>query len=361
MADRQLLGHADAAVQLHRVLRHEPPRLADADLRHGDVVRALMRIGFIDHHRRQHRHRAALLQRHQHLGQPMLHHLIRADRLAELFARPAVFQCHRVQRLHGADALRRGRRDAGLDHPLDQRQALADLTQHRIGADLHAGQRHLGGTLFVAHRVSAPRHTVRVRIHQEQRDAVGIVALAGCARAHHKRIGAVAMRDDALGAVQHPVRAAFFRGGHHIGDVVAGLSLAMRERQLHAAVGDRRQHARLLRIAGAETHRRAAQYHGRQIRLQDQRAAERLHHQHDLDRAAAEPAVFLGERQTEQAEVGVLRPHRGAPAARRFEVVLTLIERVAVGQQAVDAVLQQALFVGEGEVHLAFPIPFLTS
>ena len=41
----------------------------------------------------------------------------------------------------------------------------------------------------------------------------------------------------------------------------------------------------------------------------DQRAAERLHHQHDLDRAAAEPAVFLGERQAEQAEFGVLRPH----------------------------------------------------
>ena len=141
------------------------------------------------------------------------------------------------------------------------------------------------------------------------------------------------------------------RGGHHVGDVVARLPLAVRERELHAAVGDRRQHARLLRIAAAETHRGAAQHHGRQIRLQDQRAAERLHHQHDLDRAAAEPAVLLGERQAEQAEFGVLRPQRGAPAARLLEVVLALIERVAVGHQPIDAVLQQALFVGEGEVH----------
>ena len=135
----------------------------------------------------------------------------------------------------------------------------------------------------------------------------------------------------------------------------------MRERELHAAVGDRRQHARLLRIAGTEAHRGAAEHHGRQIRLQDQRAAERLHHQHDLDRAAAEPTVFLGERQTEQPKFGVLRPQRGAPAARLLEMVLALIERIAVGHQPIDAVLQQALFIGEGEVHLAFPVPFLTS
>ena len=160
------------------------------------------------------------------------------------------------------------------------------------------------------------------------------------------------MRDHALGAVQHPAAAALLRGGHHVGHVVARLPLAVRERELHAAVGDRRQHARLLRLAAAETHRGAAQHDGRQIRLQDQRAAERLHHQHDLDRAAAEPAVFLGERQTEQPEFGVLRPQRGAPAARFLEVVLALIERVAIGHQPIDAVLQQALFIGECEVHL---------
>ena len=125
----------------------------------------------------------------------------------------------------------------------------------------------------------------------------------------------------------------------------------MRERELHAAVGDGGQHARSLRLAGAETHRGAAQYDRRQIRLQDQRAAERLHHQHHLDSAAAEPAIFLGERQPEQPEFGVLRPKRGAPAAWFFEVVLALIERVAIGHQPIDAVLQQALFIGECEVH----------
>ena len=146
------------------------------------------------------------------------------------------------------------------------------------------------------------------------------------------------------------------RRGHHVGDVVARLPLAVRERQLHAAIGDRRQHARLLRLAAAQPHRGAAQHHRRQVRLQDQRAAERLHHQHDLDRAAAEPAVLLGERQAEQAQLGVLRPQRGAPAVRLLVVVLALIERVAVGHQPIDAVLQQALFVGEGEVHQGIPV-----
>src|SRR5262249_2284083 len=62
MADRIFLGHADAAVQLDRVLRDKAARLADPDFGHRDVVCPLRRIGFVDRHRRQHRHAAALLE-----------------------------------------------------------------------------------------------------------------------------------------------------------------------------------------------------------------------------------------------------------------------------------------------------------
>jgi hypothetical protein len=79
MPDRIFLGHADAAMQLGRVLRHESARLADTDLRHGDVVGALGGIGVFDHHRRQHCQAAPALERHQHLCGTVLQDLILAD------------------------------------------------------------------------------------------------------------------------------------------------------------------------------------------------------------------------------------------------------------------------------------------
>src|SRR3954453_12902588 len=41
VTDCVFLGHADAAMQLHCVLRHETRRLADPDLDHRDVAGAL--------------------------------------------------------------------------------------------------------------------------------------------------------------------------------------------------------------------------------------------------------------------------------------------------------------------------------
>ena len=59
-----------------------------------------------------------------------------------------------------------------------------------------------------------------------------------------------------------------------------------------------------------------------QIRLQHQRLAERLHHDHGLDRAGAEAAVVFGERQAEQALLGELAPDGFAPAALLRHVLL---------------------------------------
>ena len=52
------------------------------------------------------------------------------------------------------------------------------------------------------------------------------------------------------------------------------------------------------------------QHDGGEIGLDHERAAERLHDDHGLDRAAAETAVGFGEGQAEQAEIGELRPDR---------------------------------------------------
>jgi hypothetical protein len=94
-----------------------------------------------------------------------------------------------------------------------------------------------------------------------------------------------------------------------------------------------------------------AEHHGRQIGLEDQSAAKGLHDQHDLDRAAAKAAEFLGERQTQQPELGILPPQCPAPALGLGAVGATLGKAVVVGEQPVDAVAQQTLLVGQLEVH----------
>ena len=67
--------------------------------------------------------------------------------------------------------------------------------------------------------------------------------------------------------------------------------------------------------------------------------------------AAAETAMRFRERQAEQAEFGVLLPDGAAPAVWFGHVLLALLELVLIGDQPIDAVLQQTLFVGEIEVH----------
>src|SRR5262249_41358146 len=86
--------------------------------------------------------------------------------------------------------------------------------------------------------------------------------------------------------------------------------------------------------------------------LQHQRLAERLHHDHGLDRAGAEAAIVFGERQAQQALLGKLAPDGLAPAALLLLVLLPRIEIVGVGQETVDAFLEKALLLGQIKIHV---------
>ena len=146
------------------------------------------------------------------------------------------------------------------------------------------------------------------------------------------------MRNDGLRSVQHPSRAVTLGSGYDIGQVVARLAFAVREGQLQAALGDRRQDGLLLVRRTRNVQCGSAQHDGGEKRFQHQRSAERLHHQHDFLGAAAEAAVVLGERQTKQAEFGELRPNGGGKSFGQGQCrPLALSETVRVAQHAADA------------------------
>src|SRR5260221_3214026 len=110
---------------------------------------------------------------------------------------------------------------------------------------------------------------------------------------------------------------------------------------------------RLLFGRAAVAQEAAANHDRGQIRLQHQRLAERFHHDHGLDRAGAEAAVVFGKGKAEQALLGELAPDGLAPAALLLHVFLALLELVSVVQEAVDAIFQEPLLLGQIEIHFS--------
>jgi len=101
---------------------------------------------------------------------------------------------------------------------------------------------------------------------------------------------------------------------------------------------------------------RAAQNDAGKIGLDNERPAERLHYQPRVHRAAAETAFSLGERQTQQTQLGEGGPDIAAPSVRLRAETLARLEAVGVGDQSIHAVLEQALVVAEVEVHGRSPV-----
>src|SRR6202035_1557787 len=102
------------------------------------------------------------------------------------------------------------------------------------------------------------------------------------------------------------------------------------------------------------TQQPTADDHRREVRLDHERAAQRLHYNHGLDRAGAEATVALCERQAEQALLGEAAPDRLAPAARLFHVFLARIEIIGVAEQPIDAFLEKPLLLRQIEIHFCF-------
>ena len=97
--------------------------------------------------------------------------------------------------------------------------------------------------------------------------------------------------------------------------------------------------------------RPAAENDRRKEWLKRETPAKRLHHQHQVDRAATKAAVLFREWDRKQAEFGELRPNLRAEAALTFGVTLTLFEIIFVGDQPIDTVLEKPLLLREIEVH----------
>ena len=145
MADVELIGHAHAAVQLHRVLADEAAGLAHLHLEGGGRLLRLRPVALIHAHGRHVHQGLGLFVLHEHIDHAVLQHLELADGLAELLARLAVFHGVLVEHLHAAHGFGAHRQDAFVDDLFEQRQAAALPPNQGVRGDFHIGEGHFGG------------------------------------------------------------------------------------------------------------------------------------------------------------------------------------------------------------------------
>ena len=155
-------------------------------------------------------------------------------------------------------------------------------------------------------RIAAPRHAVRLGVDQKQADAVAVGLLAGDARARRSacRRSRRAARGSSRRRARNRRRLSWRAWSRRRRDRSAPAVSACAKASCQLAGRDLRQELALLRIAAAVAQEAAAQHDSGEIRLEHKRAAERFHDDHGLDRAAADAAVLFGKRHAEQAKLG---------------------------------------------------------
>ncbi len=185
--------------------------------------------------------------------------------------------------------------DRLVDGAFDQRQRVSRGAEHGLRPDAHVGKGDVGGALAVLGRVAAPRHARRVGADEKEANPVAVAPAAGEARRHDQPVGAVALADERLLAVEHEGGAVLAGGEPDIDEIEARLLFRMGKAQAQIARRDPADKVGALFGRGGVLEEGAAKDDGLEIGLERQRLAERLHHDHRLDRAAAEAAILFGE------------------------------------------------------------------
>ena len=119
--------------------------------------------------------RERFLMGDEHVDHPVLQHLERTDRGAELLSGLGVFQRRRVQLADRADRFGAERADRAITARFQRGYALAFLAQQLAA---HVAQADFGGATTVDGPEALQIQTGGAAIHDEQADAASILALA---------------------------------------------------------------------------------------------------------------------------------------------------------------------------------------
>ena len=189
----------------------------------------------------------------RHLGDVVADRLELADRAAEGLALLGVGDGDLDQALHRADGADRHQQPLPGEVGHDQFEAAVLLAEQVLRRHLDVGEGQLAGVGGVpAHLLQLRRHLVagHLALEHEEGDAA-VAALLGRLAGADEEVGADAVGDEGLGAVDQVAAIDLLRGGGDAGDVGAGAGLGDPERA-DLLAGDPRHQPALLLLLGAE-------------------------------------------------------------------------------------------------------------
>ena len=348
MTDIQLVSHADAAMQLHRLLAHFARGLANPALGGGNGA-LLLRFGHvgIQRHRRHHHDGACQFAFDEHVCHAMLQRLETAYWGTKLLARLAVFDSLVQQHVQRANGFCTHAQRGAVDALLQGRQCSALLAQQRTDGYLHIVKADLGRAMPIHGRVVTAHDARGVRCDHHNGNAFHIALAASRAHRHQQRIGNWPIEHQHLGAIHQEMAARNMRRRRHTREVVAALFFVKRACQLQTASHELRQQVLFLRRAAQRTDKPAAQDDTRHKRLDNQRLAEFFHQHHQVSGQASEPAIGFRERHCQPAQLGKQRPVFGTVPCSAGQNGAARIEGVMAVHEFLHAFLQHLLLITE--------------
>ncbi|MNS85681.1 hypothetical protein D3C72_1195540 [compost metagenome] len=281
----------------------------------------------------------------------MLQGLEAADGNAELLAHLEIVGRDLDGLFHAADQLGAQCRDAVREAVAQRCLSVAGVAKQGVGRDKGLVQRDFRRPAAVMQRQRGTPHARGVRRHQEQAAQGSLVSLAGQHRGDDEGVGVAAAQHQRLGALQEVAAARRLGACRHRLRQAARLRFAVGQRNPARPVCERGHQRFQLRRAGCRQQRLRGQHAAAEIWLDHQAAAQLGRNQHRVDDGTTEAAGRFRQRRGQPAVLGehgpVLAVARLAgldPRGAGFEIVVFVDE-------AAHAVLKQALFISQVEIH----------
>src|SRR5262245_50445586 len=327
--DVALPGEADPAVTLDGVARHLHRALADVRLGERGGARGLLGE-VVEGVRGVPDQRARRLDLERHVRELVLERLEVSDRDPELLARLRLLHRRRAEPRPRAERVRRQQHEAGVAHA---RRRARRLRQQLAGRALEDDR------VEAARPVDAldgrERHALRAPLDEREAPA----GEADHEQVRERRVGHVRLRaGEALADLERPLLG-----------LPETARLAEGDRRERLARDQPRQPRLALLAAAGELDREPRE------RVAEEGAgrsavAEHLRREREVGELEARPAPLLAEVEPAEAELDHPLPERGV-VALALEDRAQVRRRALPGQEAPDRLLQQALLVGEVEVH----------